>query len=1024
MADDIKFNIRAEVTDAIKNLKGLSSALDETDKATQKTKKSTNEYNKAIQRSIKGLDGVYYTIDKYNRFAGKSQEVNGKLYKTVTGYNEALKKLRDSQKKHVEVQKEEIIVSESTREYIARLAKERERVDKLVAAGLAVRQDGTKKVVSSLKELEQKQKDVAVSAEKAGTQIRNSFSNAFKDVFNISNIASFTGFSTLAGGLQGMLVKLASTLKDAFAGAVDWQLQIQQAKQYGLEVKNTQELLAASSQLAVQFGTKGAQQVEALQKAAAVGYRNISEAYEIVEKANLLTLGSGATLAQGVETLTSALKTYNLTAADAGRITDALYAFTRSTNVSFQELSSAFSRGAQAASAFGVELEQVLAVSAVLARTGGKGNETFTNVRALVESITTPSEKSKTALEKFNAELVKFGKTQVAIGAEAVSKKGVVGVLIDIQNAAKGIGKTRAQIQDLVKRIVGLARASTPAATILNAGLKENDKMLKEITESAGKAAEGFKLIQESLSFQSKQKSNAFMTGLEEGFVPFTEALGKLLSKIDTDKIRQMATDISATFGLIISTIVTSVNTAIKTIEMLWDKAANTISFGIDYGINRVKYLKAMVMRDKEEMGQLNLQKEAIGIAYDKKSKKIWDEYVKDISETMTEFDKVTQRTVTAMTDPKTFKAEIKKTEEKKKKTQEILDVQKEVDKATEKINKKAEKEIESLKDQYGLLGKNAKQKKVLNALNKIGVDTTKIIVDKTGKITDGYETLTPKVKSMYEWLQKIQLKEDEVAKIEKARKDLANWSEYGGQRQSLLDFADDYKESMLSLSDVLTNAFNNVEDSIVDFCKTGKFSFSDMVDSMIEDLLRLMIQQQMAGWAEGISSMAKSFWGSSVATSASSASGSLFTSGAANGTQARLMAAMGMATGGFVSGAGTGKSDSVPAWLSNGEFVMNAQATAKYLPLLKQMNENKFAKGGLVGNSGKQNSNNDVNIQVIDQRGSGSAPIQTSQQQGPDGRKMIKMLVRDTVKQGFADGSYDSSMHSTYGIRRAAYQR
>jgi tape measure domain-containing protein len=59
-----------------------------------------------------------------------------------------------------------------------------------------------------------------------------------------------------------------------------------------------------------------------------------------------------------------------------------------------------------------------------------------------------------------------------------------------------------------------------------------------------------------------------------------------------------------------------------------------------------------------------------------------------------------------------------------------------------------------------------------------------------------------------------------------------------------------------------------------------------------------------------------------------------------------------GFAEGGKVSGPGTGTSDSVPAMLSNGEFVVNAQATRKNLALLTAINGNRFRKfmeGGLV---------------------------------------------------------------------------
>lgn len=53
-------------------------------------------------------------------------------------------------------------------------------------------------------------------------------------------------------------------------------------------------------------------------------------------------------------------------------------------------------------------------------------------------------------------------------------------------------------------------------------------------------------------------------------------------------------------------------------------------------------------------------------------------------------------------------------------------------------------------------------------------------------------------------------------------------------------------------------------------------------------------------------------------------------------------------ATGGYVSGPGTGTSDSIPAQLSNGESVINARSTAMFGPLLSSLNQ---AGGGIAFN-------------------------------------------------------------------------
>lgn len=81
-----------------------------------------------------------------------------------------------------------------------------------------------------------------------------------------------------------------------------------------------------------------------------------------------------------------------------------------------------------------------------------------------------------------------------------------------------------------------------------------------------------------------------------------------------------------------------------------------------------------------------------------------------------------------------------------------------------------------------------------------------------------------------------------------------------------------------------------------------------------------------------------------------------LFSGGGGGGLDLGGMASMFMsffAEGGHVTGPGTGTSDSIPAMLSNGEFVINAKSTKKFRPLLHALNAGKlpaFAAGGLVG--------------------------------------------------------------------------
>jgi hypothetical protein len=79
-------------------------------------------------------------------------------------------------------------------------------------------------------------------------------------------------------------------------------------------------------------------------------------------------------------------------------------------------------------------------------------------------------------------------------------------------------------------------------------------------------------------------------------------------------------------------------------------------------------------------------------------------------------------------------------------------------------------------------------------------------------------------------------------------------------------------------------------------------------------------------------------------------------TGGSGGGGAAAKPSASKFASGGYVSGAGTGVSDSIPAMLSNGESVINANSTSMFGGLLNQINQ---AGGGAPIQSDNGGGNN-----------------------------------------------------------------
>lgn len=115
----------------------------------------------------------------------------------------------------------------------------------------------------------------------------------------------------------------------------------------------------------------------------------------------------------------------------------------------------------------------------------------------------------------------------------------------------------------------------------------------------------------------------------------------------------------------------------------------------------------------------------------------------------------------------------------------------------------------------------------------------------------------------------------------------------------------------------------------------TGAQSFGDAMKSILKQLIAQLIQAAI--------------YATIVAAC----------TGGGGGFAARWSKAFGkgLATGGSVDGPGTGTSDSIPAMLSNGEYVLNAQAVDRLgVPFLNGLNTGRlrgFASGGLVGSGG-----------------------------------------------------------------------
>jgi lambda family phage tail tape measure protein len=149
--------------------------------------------------------------------------------------------------------------------------------------------------------------------------------------------------------------------------------------------------------------------------------------------------------------------------------------------------------------------------------------------------------------------------------------------------------------------------------------------------------------------------------------------------------------------------------------------------------------------------------------------------------------------------------------------------------------------------------------------------------------------------------------------------------SSYSDQiKLAMTQFMGDSQTNAQLMGTAFSSAYSTMSSQLETFLTTGKGSWASFTESIIADFAKIALKA-----AE-----------QQIFTSAIS----MFSTGGAVGSYA---------DGGSIVGAGTGTSDSIPAMLSNGEYVIQASSVKKYGSLLDSINNgtaSHFASGGAVG--------------------------------------------------------------------------
>lgn len=167
--------------------------------------------------------------------------------------------------------------------------------------------------------------------------------------------------------------------------------------------------------------------------------------------------------------------------------------------------------------------------------------------------------------------------------------------------------------------------------------------------------------------------------------------------------------------------------------------------------------------------------------------------------------------------------------------------------------------------------------------------------------------------------------------------------------KQKMWELKDATQQTAITMGTTFANSIASAFGDLITGTKSAADAFKSMANAIISELIRVMVVQRM------VASIMKAFGfagGRSVGYSSATVLARPTSGNMAPGTNA---------SGGPIFGAGTSTSDSIPAMLSDGEFVIKA-ASVKSIGLEKLAYMNsfgrlpKFAVGGSVGNKGNNN--------------------------------------------------------------------
>lgn len=229
--------------------------------------------------------------------------------------------------------------------------------------------------------------------------------------------------------------------------------------------------------------------------------------------------------------------------------------------------------------------------------------------------------------------------------------------------------------------------------------------------------------------------------------------------------------------------------------------------------------------------------------------------------------------------------------------------------------------------------------------------------------------------------------------------------------KTQLLSLGDTFDQVVAGIQDGIKGAGSQVAQSFADMVVSGKMNFGELLKSWEITLVKMASEKAIFG---------------PLADSLSKGFGNLFNGGGTlvypgPGQQGPPQLIPPNAMGGvfgpggaipFARGGVVNRPTLFP--FAGGTGLMGEAGPEAIMPLRR----------GAGGRLGVAAAGGGTSVQIIDQRGAGAVRPQVSQSTGPDGRQIIRVMLRDEVTGAMKNGSFDRTLRGSFGVGRQATNR